>query len=232
LLPNQEVSTVLNVAFQCSLTVMTGTVKLSHFSVKEYLLSNRVEEYFCMNEEASHSKISKISLTYLLQFHHSFEPLTEAMLDSLPLARYAAQNWIDDAESGGMDTTLLKLVLRLFVAETAFLTKWIWIWNIDVPWWHKQDLSMDKAEVHSPLYYASLVGMEEVSYYLLEQGMEVNVKGGEYGNALQVASFNGHEGIVNVLLENGAEVNAQEGEYGNALQAASFNGHEGIVNSA
>ena len=55
---------------------------------------------------------------------------------------------------------------------------------------------------------------------LLENGAEVNAKGGEYGSALQAASFRGDKAIVKLLLENGAEVNAKGGEYGNALQAA------------
>jgi ankyrin repeat protein len=57
---------------------------------------------------------------------------------------------------------------------------------------------------------------------LLENGAEVNAKGGKYGNALQAASLKDNEAIVKLLLENGAEVNAEGGEYGNALQAASF----------
>ncbi|KDR83295.1 hypothetical protein GALMADRAFT_36365, partial [Galerina marginata CBS 339.88] len=58
----------LNLEFESSLTVRIGTVKLSHFSVKEYLLSNRVEKIFSISEETSHSKISQISVAYLLQF--------------------------------------------------------------------------------------------------------------------------------------------------------------------
>jgi hypothetical protein len=74
----------LNPAFWPSLTVETGTIKLSHFSVKEYLLSGRVEEHFSISEKAAHVKISQISVAYLLQFD-SFMPLTKAMLELSPL---------------------------------------------------------------------------------------------------------------------------------------------------
>jgi hypothetical protein len=67
----------LNPTFKSLLTVMTGTIKLSHFSVKEYLLSDRIEKNFRISEKSSHSKISEISVAYLLQFD-SFEPLTES----------------------------------------------------------------------------------------------------------------------------------------------------------
>jgi hypothetical protein len=99
--------------------VNTGVIKLSHFSVKEYLLSTRVEEYFSIDEKTSHSKISELSIAYLLQFDDDSLPLTEAMLDSMPLAQYAAEHWIDHAKSGGMDPTVLQLILRLFTSESA-----------------------------------------------------------------------------------------------------------------
>ena len=68
-----------------------GVIKLSHFSVKEYLVSTRAEEYFSIDEKTSHSTISKLSIAYLLQFDDDTLPLTEAMLEAMPLARYAAE---------------------------------------------------------------------------------------------------------------------------------------------
>jgi hypothetical protein len=72
------------------------------------------------------------------------------MLDSLPLAQYAAEHWIDHAKAGGMETAVLQLVLKLFRSETAALTNWIRMHNIDD--WGDRDLSMGTAKVHSPLY--------------------------------------------------------------------------------
>jgi ankyrin repeat protein len=220
----------LNTAFKPLLTLKTGTIKLSHFSVKEYLLSDHIEKDFSISEKAAHVKISEISVAYLLQFD-SFEPLTEAMLHSSPLAEYAAENWINHAKSGVMDApSFLKLLLQLFTSGTGAFTNWIRIYNMDVSWQH-QNLSMDKAEVYPPLYYASLAGLQQVAIHLLENlnQVDVNAQGGQYGNALQAASSGGHEVIVKLLLEKGADVNAQGGEYGNALQAASSGGHEVIV---
>ena len=63
-----------------------GVIKLSHFSVKEYLISALVEEYFSIDEKTSHLKISKLLIAYLLQFNDGSVPLTEAVLDSMPLS--------------------------------------------------------------------------------------------------------------------------------------------------
>ena len=83
--------------------------------------------------------------------------------------------------------------------------------------------------VPSPLYYASLEGLIESARHLLEKGADVNVQGGEYGNALYAASAEGHDRVVQLLLERGADVNAQGGRYGNALYAASAEGHDRVV---
>ena len=132
-----------------------GVIKLSHFSVKEYLVSARVEQYFSIDEKTSHLKISKLSIAYLLQFDGSV-PLTEVMLDSMPLAEYAAEHWIDHAKSGGVDSSLLQLILCLFKPESAPLKNWIRIHNID-EWWHwkRKNLSLDSRKVCSGLYYRS-----------------------------------------------------------------------------
>ena len=207
-----------------------GTIKLSHFSVKEYLVSTHVEQYFGIDKKTSHSKISELSIAYLLQFDDDSEPLTKDMLDSMPLAEYAAEHWIDHAKSGAMDATVLQLILRLFISESAPLTNWIRIYNIDAGWIKEhQNLSMNGADVCSALYYSSLAGMEEVSDLLLHKGENANVEGGRYWNPLQAASCEGHEKSVKLLLKKGAEVNAEGGVYRNALQAASIGGNEAIV---
>ena len=124
----------------------------------------------------------------------------------MPLARYAAEHWIDHAKSGGMDPTVLKMIMRLFISESAPLINWIRIYDIEVGY---QQLYKDSSEACA-LYYSSLAGIQEVSDYLLCKGENVNAKGGWYGNALQAASFIGNEAIVKLLLENGARVNAEE----------------------
>jgi ankyrin repeat protein len=44
---------------------------------------------------------------------------------------------------------------------------------------------------------------------LVEKGADVNMQGGQYGNALQAASSRGHEAIVMLLVEKGASPHPQ-----------------------
>ena len=206
-------------------------MKLSHFSLKEYLLSERVEKDFKITGDTAHVKISEISVAYLLQFD-KFTPLTEAILQSSPLAQYAAEHWVDHATFkrkdygtfNGIDPGPLKLILQLFTPESIAFTNWTQINNI-----HGRNWDFSRAPVCLPLYYASLGGLKQVITHLLENGADVNAQGGQYGNALQAASLRGFGEIVELLIDKGAKVDAQGGEYGNALQAASLNGDEAIV---
>ncbi|TLS31007.1 hypothetical protein PpBr36_03495 [Pyricularia pennisetigena] len=79
---------------------------------------------------------------------------------------------------------------------------------------------------HCPGMITSIVAVT----HLLENGANVNERGGLFGNALQAASYKGHANIVKLLLKNGANVNKKGGYFGNALQAASNKGQVEIVN--
>jgi len=48
---------------------------------------------------------------------------------------------------------------------------------------------------------------------LIEDGADVNVQGGRYGNVLQAASYGGHEAIVKLLMEKGAHKNIMTMSY-------------------
>ena len=51
---------------------------------------------------------------------------------------------------------------------------------------------------------ASEGGHKQIVKLLLDKGVEVNVKGRDFRNALQAASEGGHEQIVKLLLDKGA----------------------------
>ena len=69
----------------------------------------------------------------------------------------------------------------------------------------------------------------KVVQLLLENGADVNARGGYFGNALQAAAHEHSKKVVQLLLENGADVNAQGGIHSTALEAASNRGRDDIV---
>jgi ankyrin repeat protein len=64
---------------------------------------------------------------------------------------------------------------------------------------------------------------------LIIREVDINVQGGQFGNALQAAAYRGRKEIMQLLIDRGANINAQGGHYSNALQAAVCFGREDIV---
>ncbi|KAI1754784.1 hypothetical protein F4782DRAFT_462126 [Xylaria castorea] len=212
-------SLVVIVNTACDNKERTATaIQLAHCSVKDYFVSNRlppnIAEYLVV--EAASESITNVCLTYLLRI-----PQNNPDRQLYPLARYAAQYWVSHAVAANNSRSLVTPIVDCFDCQTLFedcyrlypMESWI----------------TDKREAPHCPYYAALVGLNQVIQTILDNGANVDAKGGRYGNALQAASFNGHEDIVQMLLNSGANVNAQGGRYRNALQAASFLGHKYIV---
>jgi ankyrin repeat protein len=208
-------------------------VLLAHYSVKEYLISDRCAlgraGRFSMRTVSSNELIAKSCLGYLLQFA-DMEPITEVKLEESRLAPYAARFWYRHARLGReKDHEINGLIMQLF--SGAYLN-WIRIHDPDPDpgsYWKCPDLQREKDSIPSPLYYASMVGLTMIVESLLRKGADANAQGGWYNNALRAASSEGHDRIVELLLSKGADVNAQSGPYSNALQTASLKGHDRIV---
>ena len=218
-----------------------ATVRIAHFSVQEYLESERILRHevakFNVRKRQAHADIACICLTYLL------EPvlLTSANRKrEYPLAFYAAKTWHEHLRDGDESRNhVQRQTLRLF-QNTAEFENWVNIWNVDDHYYGRKPTG----KVPSPIYYASLLGLDLLLSNLLggnavsaslsslsvaEVSRTANTQGGEYGNPLQAASARGHEAVVRLLLEKDVDVNAEGGYYGTALQAASAGGHEAVV---
>ncbi|KIX03048.1 uncharacterized protein Z518_06598 [Rhinocladiella mackenziei CBS 650.93] len=205
-------------------------IQLAHFSVKEFLLSDRCTLRSDFRPTICHSVIAEGCLHYLL---HLFQtgPLTEEAIKEYPLALYAAEQWWHHTQSidGALDNILLDLAVSLLTNKETSLLSWVQIYNIDESWRGLQ-LRLKMDDLAQPLYYAAYLGVPDIVKRIMNGTVYVNAQGGEYGNALQAASVRGHERrVVKMLLDARADINAQGGEYGNALQAASYRGDERVV---
>ena len=200
---------------------------LSHFTVKEYLTSQRIQigtmSTYGFDEKAAHTFMCRTLLAYLMQFDET-DSLTRENDTGFPLAFYAARFWTHHAEAILPGTeNVVTAIMGFLQPENAGYRNWIEIDDRDFHW-----LGPDRL-AHPPLYHVSLGGEEKIAQVLIQHNANVNAEGGHYGNALQAASLWGREAIVRLLVDNHANVNAEGGYYGNALQAASQGGHEAIV---
>ncbi|KAL8699990.1 MAG: hypothetical protein Q9201_005685 [Fulgogasparrea decipioides] len=205
-------------------------IRLAHFSVKEYLVSNRILQgdarRFSVQETSANALICSDCLAYLLQFEGSYRD--SQSLTKFPLALYAAEYWISHAQVAEGDTDFEPpLITELFLTKEAGLLKLIRLYRPHFT--HAFFLASRMGSISTPLYYTALAGLHKSVQMLLDKGADVNAQGGYFGNALQAAAERGHNEVVQLLLDKGADVNAQGGFHGNALQAAAYRGHNKVV---
>ncbi|KAF8621264.1 hypothetical protein AX15_007924 [Amanita polypyramis BW_CC] len=211
----------------------TYLYKMSHGSVRQYLLRNVVQvgkaKLAIFDADFSHAFIAKGCLAYLLQLQDD-AIIKQGTIDKYPLAIYSAHHWFDHVSYGRTlgDPLIQKQMRLLFTPGSYPLKNWVRLYDIDKG---PQQIPLQKPHEFIPnaTYYAAHLGLHDIIKWLIEIGQDVNASTGIYGNPLQVASVNKHVEVVKILLEHGANVNAKGGFYQTALQAASFSGAKDIV---
>jgi ankyrin repeat protein len=217
----------------CGKETRCDVVRFAHFSVKEYLMSDRVNDgsasAFFISAELAHTHIGESCISYLLQIDQP--DLLMQDLDDNPLLQYSAEYWFKHdkvVESGVVSVRTARSRSNKLLSQDSVRLNWLRICDPD-PRAKRQQLEKAISGFAPPLYYASMLGLQESTNWLLEKGADVNAQVEWYGTALQAASAEGHVQIVQRLLNKGANINAQGGRYGTSLQAASAEGHVQIV---
>ncbi|KAF8526557.1 ankyrin repeat-containing domain protein, partial [Hysterangium stoloniferum] len=200
------------------------TIKLAHFSVKEYLMMDSSlggpPPNLHLEKQVAHSHITKMCLIYLLQFQNtlmsSIKNQTDLEYDH-PLARYSATQWVSHAQAGGCQPLEVyhNLIMKLFEQGSQQYEFW------KQESWGKQPIPQ--------LVIAAYHGLCKVSAVLLEGGVDPNIQTNSYGTALGSAATQGHLDVVQTLLAHGADPNVQGGSYGTALSGAAVKGHLDVV---
>ena len=134
-------------------------VQFSHFSVKEFLTSERLataEErlsYYHILPEPAHIILAQANLSVLLQLD---DKINRDTIDHFPLAPYAARHWVDHAQY--MTVSSQGLIDRLFDAAKPHFAAWVWLYDIDRSWIKPMSTTHPTPPEAAPLYYATLSG--------------------------------------------------------------------------
>ena len=205
-------------------------VQFSHFSVKEFLMSDRlstlskdISRYHIVLEDAN-TLIASACLGVLLQ-----DPVDENGPANAPLARYAAEYWVTHAHVEDVASRVCDGMERLFDPDRPYLSAWVKLFDIDThPW--SQDSQMKIQAGAAPLYYAARCGFHEMAEHLvLRYPQYTNAISGASGTALHTASCAGHIAVVRSLLKCGADVDAPGRWNMSPLQLASTSGYVDVV---
>jgi hypothetical protein len=223
---------------------MIPVVRIAHFSVQEYLESDRIKQQkaaiFALSSDLAHSEIAEICLAYLLEPELSNGQLDMAKLEEFPLAQFAAQFWhVHYKKANKPPSRVEELVIGLFKTHEDSFYNWVRLGNMDNPKnEYIMDLELLSAVIPSQVYYASLLGLDHVLLDLIaaEAAKGVDTRylvcdhQGYFNSAIIAASFKGHQEVVQVLLDYGAELNAQcSTPFRDPLHAAVIGGHRGLL---
>ena len=180
-------------------------VQFSHFSVKEYLTSDRLarssrEEIsrYHIPIEAAHTILAQACLGVLLKLDSNID---RDRIKSFPLARYAAEYWVRHAQFGSVSSCIKDGMECLFDAEMPHFAVWLWIYDHDQRWLSMGPPSPLKPAA-PPIYYASQFGFHSLVETLITKHPEdLSAIGGYYGTSLHVAAAEGHVQVVLLLLK-------------------------------
>lgn len=204
-------------------------VNLAHFSVEEYLTSERIlggpAYIFHMEGLAAEKTCAEGSLLYLDSFFNSERrTLSYLALGEFPLLKYASKFWHLHAlffqgwEVSGINDLVLKIMLSKNSRES-----WLWFFNPDTEWYTIVDFEPQKnldLPSYTPLYLLASLGFKKHLQVLIDEGVDIDTDGGWFGTALQGAIFHGQTGSVDVLLDAGADASKTNGYHGHALRLA------------
>ena len=207
-------------------------VQFSHFSVKEYLTSDRlacssgdVSRYHILLSPA-HTILAQACLGVLLRLD---KHTTKANASDIPLANYAAQHWVDHAQFEDVSSGIQDVMEYFFDADKPHWAAWHRVYDMDNLDWRRftPDLVVPSP---MPLYYAALCGFYDLAEHLVVKGPEhVNARGGRMVTPLFAALHRGHFRVADLLHGHCADINARGASERTALHAAAGDGLVDIV---
>ena len=135
-------------------------VQFSHFSVKEFLTSDRLttsmmDSLRChhIHLESAHTIMAQACLSVLLRLDSSMD---RRMAESYPLAQYAGKHFGDHVEFENVLPHLTEGVDNLFDPGKPHFDTWVWLriddWNAGS--WHNSEMDSDYPRAYQPLFYS------------------------------------------------------------------------------
>ncbi len=208
-------------------------VQFSHFSVKEFLTSNRLATssgdvaHHRISLELAHTLLAQACLGTLLSLDNKSGGSESAGSDgiSLPLAGYAAQHWVAHTRVDKVSSRVQRGMQQLFEPSKPHLAAWIQLYNVEEDFWKSPEMPLIEP-IATSLYYAALCGFRGlVEHLLIKYPQHANALGGGRGAALHAASAQNNVEVAQLLLEHGGDVDVRGVHERSPLQFAAIKRH-------
>ena len=218
-------------------------VQFSHFSVKEFLTSDRlgtssgyISRYHIVLEPA-HAILTQACMSVLLRSDDRVEEgrnfSERGVGNRSPLAIYAAEHWVTHTQDGKASSGLRKAMEYLFDADKPYFAAWLQLHDIDTgPQFGSSfsEFTPARKSGATPLYYAALCGFQDlVEHLIVDDPNQVNATGGYYMSPLVAALAGRHFPTAKLLHNNDAHPNVRGHRRMTPLYSAAFFGDVEMV---
>ncbi len=208
-------------------------VQFSHFSVKEFLTSDRLAtarealSHYHIVPHVAHTILAQASLGVLLQLD---DHMDRDSIKNFPLSSYAARHWVNHGQFENVSSTIQAAMEHLFNPDKPHFSTWVWIYDIDDPWRGGIVTTHPEQPEAMPLYYAVLCGFRGLIETLIATYPgDVSARGGYYTTPLLAAFIKEDIDTALSLLQHGADVNILDQDNLSPLHQASQSGRLDIV---
>jgi len=190
-------------------------VQFSHFSVKEFLTSDRLADASAdlsrhhIDPVFAHAILAQASLSVLL---HLDDSIDKKRMEDFPFAVYAAQHWVDHAQSKDVSKRIQDQMARLFDPDKPLFATRNWIYDIDYPFRVHMFTAHPTRLETVPLYYTLCGFRDLVEHLLVTHPGDINTVGGYHGTPLYAALAKGSKDIAALLIKHGADVDALDSD--------------------
>jgi hypothetical protein len=210
-------------------------VQFSHFSVKEFLTSERLAissgdvSRYHIDLEPAHTILAQACMSILLQPDDHVEEHGVDSEKSSPLTGYAAEHWVTHAQFERVSSFLRKAMEYLFDLDKPYFAAWLRSHDMDTHsvlgssflYLFTGSTKLDA----TPLYYAALCGFQDlVEHLLVKYPQHVNTSGGHCVTPLAAALGRRHLQTVKLLHHNGAHVDVRGDDGRTPLYCAAYAG--------
>ena len=207
-------------------------VQFSHFSVREYLTSNRIAisehiSHFHILPRPAHALLAKACLGMLLQLDNLVD---WDNIRNFPLASYAAQYWVDHAQFENVSADIQHGMECLFDENKPHFAAWLWLYNIDSSLSLLRSFVRPVRPLQVPLYYAALCGFCDIAEHLVDaHPQDINSRGGMRMTPLNAAVDKRHLGVAMLLVVRGADIESRDPKSRTPLHIATYLGYPEVV---
>ena len=200
-------------------------VQFSHFSVKEFLTSDRlatsmvdISRYHHIRLEPAHIVMAQACIAVLLRLELPIDKDKER-IQKFPFANYAATHFANHADFGCVISHITDGIDSLLDENKPHFAAWIS--HISASWWAEKDSERSRA---SPLYYVTELGFYGlVQHLLLKRPQDMMTMGGVYGTPVHAALRLQHLRMFELFVSYGISLDVRDFDGQTPLHLAATN---------